>query len=85
MRSLQASFIILAMLATPAGAADTSPSKQPDADKVICKVDRSTGSSISERICKKKSLWEFEREAAKRNLQRRHMNTNPDFLKGKGG
>lgn len=85
MRIVQASIVAFALVASPAIAGDSSEKKAPDPDKVICKVDRTTGSSISERICKKRSVWEEEKEAAKRNLQDRHMNTNPEFLKGKGG
>lgn len=82
MRILQASFVVFALLATPALAQEK---KEPDPDKVICKVDRTTGSSISERVCKKRSLWELEKEAAKRNLQDRRMNTDPTALKSRGG
>ena len=88
MRKLPAGLAGLALLSMPAFAAETSqPKSAKDPDKVVCKVDRSTGSSISERVCKKRSVWEAERESARRHLdQDRRMNSSPDLLSpNKGG
>ena len=82
MRKLPAGLAGLALLSMPAFTAETSqPKSAKDPDKVVCKVDRSTGSSISERVCKKRSVWEAERESAKRHLDlERRMNSSPDVL-----
>ena len=70
MRKLQVAALVLCLLSAPAAASEDPNEKQKadDGDKVICKVDKSTGSAISERICKKRSAWQAERDNAKKYL-----------------
>ena len=69
MRKLNVATLVLAMLSAPAFAEDSAEKpKVNDGDKVICKVDKSTGSAISERICKTRSVWQAERDNAKKYL-----------------
>ena len=70
MRKLQIATIVLGLLSTPAFAQEESSEKKKvnDGDKIICKVDKTTGSAISERICKTRSVWQAERDNAKKYL-----------------
>ena len=61
---------VLGLLSVPAVAADgaSDKSKVDDGDKIVCKVDKTTGSAISERTCKKRSAWQAERDNARKYL-----------------
>lgn len=78
--------VIALSLAQPTLAqSPTEPAKKNAGDKIICKTDRSTGSHIARRTCKKRSQWEYERSQAQDDLQDRRMNTDPKKLEGIGG
>jgi hypothetical protein len=68
MRNFCASCLVIAFLSTSAVAADTPKAKKTDPEKIICKTDRSTGSMIAGRICKKRSEWEEEKVQAQELL-----------------
>jgi hypothetical protein len=71
MRKLQIALAAAALLSAPSLAADeTKASAADDGDKIVCKVDKTTGSAISDRVCKKRSAWRAERENAKRYLDK---------------
>ena len=64
MRNVCLGFLLAALLSTPAFAGQdpaAAPTKAKDPDKIVCKTDRSTGSMIAGRICKKRSEWEQEK------------------------
>ena len=61
MREICTSLLLAAFLSAPAIAADTPKDKKRDPNKVICKVDKSTGSAISDRICKTRAEWDEEK------------------------
>ena len=87
MRKLLMSVAAAAILSTPAFGADTQSekSKAKDPDKMVCKVDRSTGSSISERICKKRSQWDEDRDQARDALNDINHRQSRPVLPGGGG
>lgn len=88
MRKLLFGFAAIAVLSVPAFAADTASetTKAKDPEKIVCKVDRTTGSSISERICKKRSEWDNDKEEARKVLDdRNHRQTRPVLPGGGGG
>ena len=87
MRRLHTTLFAIVLLSAPALAAQSSSTpKAKDPDKIVCKVDRTTGSSISERVCKKRSVWEAEKVSAREHLdQGRRMNADPEILRGRGG
>ena len=65
MRKLCTGLLMAAFLSAPAIASDPPKDKKGDPDKLICKVDKSTGSAISERICKTRAQWDEERFQAR--------------------
>jgi hypothetical protein len=76
------------LLTAPANASDepNEKKKADDGDKVICKVDKTTGSAISERICKKRSAWQAERDNAKKYLdESRYKDFDPSKLPARPG
>ena len=81
MRRLFSGLLMVAFLSAPAIAADPAKNKKNDPDKVICRVDRTTGSAISDRICKKRSEWDEEKYQARELLDQRNRmgqdNTRP--------
>ena len=81
MRRLFSGLLMVAFLSAPAIAADPAKNKKNDPDKVICRVDRTTGSAISDRICKKRSEWDEEKYQARELLDQRNWmgqdNTRP--------
>lgn len=86
MLKLLISVAAVAVLATPAFGADPGPEKsKKDPDKIVCKVDRSTGSSISERICKKRSQWDEDRDQARDALNDINHRQSRPVLPGGGG
>ncbi len=88
MRKLQLAALVLGLLSAPAIASEKSKEKQKadDGDKVICKVDKTTGSAISERICKKRSVWQAERDNAKKYLdESRYKDFNSSKLPARPG
>lgn len=72
MLKLCTGLLMVAFLSAPAIAADPTKDKKNDPDKIICKSDRTTGSAISERICKKRSEWDEEKYQARELLDGRN-------------
>ena len=87
MRKFSAACLIVAFASSAAVAADTNVEKpKKDPDKIICRSDRTTGSVIAERVCKKRSVWDQEEQDAQDLLDRRnHRQTRPVLPGGGGG
>ena len=76
----------LLMLGLSAPALATDPpktEKKADPDRIVCKVDRSTGSMISDRICKKKSEWQEDKFQARDLMD--NLNRGPGHRPPTGG
>jgi len=76
---------MVAFLSAPAIASDPAKDKKRDPDKIICKADKTTGSSISERICKKRSEWDEEKFQARQLLQDTNRTGQQRMPTGGGG
>lgn len=85
MRNFWTGLLMIAFLSAPAIAADPAKNKR-DPEKIICKVDKTTGSAISDRICKKRSEWDQEKVQAREILDERNR-MGQDFRQptGSGG
>ena len=86
MSKLSIALVTLALLSAPGVAAGdpNDKGKVDDGDKIVCKVDKTTGSAISERICKKRSVWQAEREDARRVLDE-SANRSPSRMPARPG
>ena len=73
MRNVCLGLIMAAFLSAPAIAADPPKDKKADPDKIVCKVDRSVGTMISDRICKKRSQWDEEKFQARKLMDDRNQ------------
>ena len=85
MRNLCFGLTMVATLSGAAIAADTQKEKKGDPDKIVCKVDRSTGSMISDRICKKRSEWDEEKYQARDFMDDRNRVGQQPRPAGPGG
>jgi hypothetical protein len=86
MRNFSVSCLVIAFLSTSAVAADADGGKpKKDPEKIICKADKTTGSAISERICKKRSEWEDERFRARELMDDRNRVGRQQSTQGSGG
>ena len=85
MRNVCLGLIMAAFLSAPAIAADPPKDKKSDPDKIICKVDRSVGTMISERICKKRSQWDEEKFQAREMMDDRNRVGQQQRPAGGGG
>ena len=65
MRNFIALTALACLAATPSFAAETETRTKDDSKKVICKGQRVLGSNLSQRTCKTKEQWEYERRQAK--------------------
>jgi len=86
MSKLSIALVFVGLMSAPSFAAGDSneKGKVDDGDKIVCKVDKSTGSAISERICKKRSVWQAERDDARRALDD-SSNRNPSRMPARPG
>ncbi|HJR82492.1 MAG TPA: hypothetical protein VJ775_01055 [Sphingomicrobium sp.] len=85
MRNIFLGLLLAASLSTPAIAGDSSKDKKAGHEKVVCKVDRSTGSHISDRICKTRSEWDEEKARAREVLDDRGRVGQQSAPAGGGG
>lgn len=61
--------------------AATAETSAADPDRVICRVERPTGSKIGTKICKRASVWEEEREASRRLMENAQQRTGTAYGK----
>jgi len=86
MRNFCLGCLAIAFLAVPAIAADPpSEKKAKDPDKIICRTDRSTGSMIAGRICKKRSEWEQEKFQAQELMDDNNRSSRQGQIPRGGG
>ena len=85
MRNVCTGLLMIAFLSAPAIAADPAKDKKNDPEKIICKADKTTGSAISERICKKRSEWDDEKFRTREFLDDRGRVGQQQGVPGGGG
>jgi hypothetical protein len=85
MRKVTTGLLMIAFLSGPAIAGDQTKDKKGNPEKVVCKADKSTGSAISERICKTRAQWDEEKFQAREIMDDRGRVGQQQRAAGGGG